>query len=94
MAWLVSTYQLGLFVILISVFSFLFEWLSLSLSLPQVKDRFCGLLSERVNQLQKEVHEARKGVDEFDGLDSGVGQFQVWIVRPICVIRKCLPLNF
>lgn len=51
--------------------------LSLSLSLPQVKDRFCSLLSERVNQLQKEVHEARKGVDEFDGLDSGVGQFQV-----------------
>uniref|UniRef100_A0A1X7ST15 Uncharacterized protein n=1 Tax=Amphimedon queenslandica TaxID=400682 RepID=A0A1X7ST15_AMPQE len=37
----------------------------------QVKDRFCSLLSDSVNQLQKELQDSKKGSDETD---FGVGQ--------------------
>ena len=55
---------------------------SLSLfSLSQVKDRFCSLLSDSVNQLQKELQDTKKG---YDDIDSGVGQNRVGrSLRPI-----------
>ena len=39
----------------------------------QVKDRFCTLLSERVNQLQKELNETKdNGEDSIDGVNETV----------------------